>query len=167
MKYPLSLSVLTPYRFTPYRFTQLRFTPYRFAQLRVVFEMSFSNLPPDIIRYLTSFSENTPQDISLCKKICSNWKKALSDTSIEEDGGLESVFCVTSSKFTGPRTRTLMICWNVQDETLIEIAMKCQNLEYLDISYCYLITSFSLNRVLKTNSNLKFVNVIGCPKLTL
>ncbi|ORX47312.1 RNI-like protein [Piromyces finnis] len=56
----------------------------------------------------------------------------------------------------------ISFCNSITDETIIDLAEHCPNLEELDLTGCELVTEKSISQIIKKCKRLKFLDITGC-----
>ncbi|KAG4090530.1 hypothetical protein H8356DRAFT_1713099 [Neocallimastix lanati (nom. inval.)] len=68
------------------------------------------------------------------------------------------------ARLYGLRFKVLDIsfCKSITDETIIDLAEYCPNLEQLDLTGCELVTERSISQIIQKCKRLKFLDITGC-----
>ena len=69
-------------------------------------------------------------------------------------------------RFSKLRTLGLVLCRNITDASVLEVARRCSNLQTLNLSYCRNITDASVLEVARRCSNLQRLILLGCSNIT-
>lgn len=56
----------------------------------------------------------------------------------------------------------ISFCKSITDETVLDLAEYCPNLEELDLTGCELVTEKSISQIIKKCKRLKFLDITGC-----
>jgi hypothetical protein len=153
------------------------------------------SLPPDVIRSITGFIDDTSNIVKVLRGVCKHWKLALSISALKCNEGLDIIDIkkYVEESFFGLRTKFLTIRgWEITysvlnalkhglpnlkilhvhttlpptDEFILNVAQKCPLLTELDLRWCETITDISMVALARGCPGLTCLKMAGCRNLT-